>query len=130
MAARVGAALMADENWPDIALVSNAVRAEETWTVARESFPKCPVEFRLELYNAGPETVLAAARARAEATVLVIGHNPGLQALALDLLRQQGTSAALAARVEARFPPATAATFSFDADGRPELERLLMGTVG
>ena len=61
---------------------------------------------------------------------MVIGHNPGLQTLVLDLLRRQGASAALIARVESRFPPATSAVFSFDDDERPTLDSLLMGGAG
>ena len=57
---------------------------------------------------------------------MIVGHNPSIQGLALDLLARQGAPASLVARVEARFPPATAAVFSFH-DDRTELHTLLMG---
>ncbi len=129
-AARAGAALAAAGAAPDLALVSTARRTSETWTAAREAFPASAFEIKPELYNAEAGAILALAKARPEHTVMVIGHNPGLQALAISLLKAQGASAALIARVESRFPPATAAVFSFDPEGRPELDALIMGPVG
>ena len=73
----------------------------------------------------GASVFFASVSAQAD-TVMIVGHNPSLQGLALDLLARQGAAASLVARVEARFPPATAAVFSFH-DGRPELDALLMG---
>jgi phosphohistidine phosphatase len=128
-AARIAATLAASGVAPDIALVSNARRTTETWTAARASFADARAEVLPALYNASPESILALARARSEASVMVVGHNPGLQTLCLDLLKLQGAPAAQIARVEARFPPATAAVFSFE-DGRPVFESLLMGGNG
>jgi phosphohistidine phosphatase len=111
---------------PDIALVSTAKRTRQTWAEAKAQFSLSTELFKSEIYNASPAALLTLARDAQADTVMIVGHNPSLQGLALDLLARQGAAASLVARVEARFPPATAAVFSFH-DGRPELDALLMG---
>jgi len=125
-AARTAQALTAANAVPDIALVSTAKRTRETWSEAKAQFPLSTDVFKPEIYNTNPEGLLALARECPADTVMIVGHNPSLQGLALDLLARQGAPASLVARVEARFPPATAAVFSFH-DDRPELDALLMG---
>jgi phosphohistidine phosphatase len=122
---RAAKALAAAKAIPDLALVSAARRTRETWQAAQPSFPLSKVLFKSEIYNADVSALLAMAAESDARTVMIVGHNPAIQGLALDLLARQGADAALTARVEARFPPATAAVFSFD-DGQPELEALLM----
>jgi phosphohistidine phosphatase len=129
-ASRIAATLAAAGMIPDIALVSNARRTTETWACARPEFPLARMEVIPDLYNASAEAILKHAAARPEAAVMVVGHNPGLQGLALDLLRLQGASPVQIARLEARFPPATAAVFSFEDDDRPVFESVLMGGTG
>jgi phosphohistidine phosphatase len=124
--ARTAKALALAMAIPDIALVSTAKRTRQTWAEAKAQFSLSDELFKTEIYNAGPPTLLALARDSQADTVMIVGHNPSLQGLALDLLSRQGAAASLVARVEARFPPATAAVFSFH-DGRPELDALLMG---
>lgn len=111
---------------PDVALVSTAKRTRQTWDEAKAQFSLSTEVFKPEIYNAGPAALLALARDCQADTVMIVGHNPSLQGLALDLLARQGAAASLVARVEARFPPATATVFSFH-DGHPELDALLMG---
>lgn len=110
---------------PDLALVSAAVRTRETWQIAKASFPSSQEEIRPELYNAGMSTLMAAAQEAEADTVMIVGHNPGIQGLALDLLARQDADKATVARLEARFPPATAVVFRFE-NGKPEIETLLM----
>lgn len=129
-AARAAQSLAAAGVTPNFALVSDAVRARETWQAIQKTLSVSAFEIKHELYNAPPDTLLKSAQARQEHTVLVVAHNPGLQSLTLDLLSEMDASAALTARVESRFPPATVAVFSFDGDGRPSLDELLMGPVG
>ena len=124
--ARTATALAAAQSIPDIALVSTAKRTRETWAEAKAQFPLSTDVFKSEIYNANPTSLLALARECEADTVMIVGHNPSLQGLALDLLARQGAPASLIARVEARFPPATAAVFSFH-DDRPELDALLLG---
>src|SRR3990167_6932834 len=55
---------------------------------------------------------------------MVVGHNPGMHALTIGLLREAGSGSALIARAESRFPTATVAAFTFDAAGRPSYDGL------
>lgn len=111
---------------PDLALVSAAARTRETWAAAQPSFPEARVDFRRELYLASEGAIwaLAEEEGRDAATVMVVGHNPGLQYLALILAREGDESAALAARIEARFATASVAVFSFGDSGKPACEGL------
>lgn len=122
---RTANALAAAGAAPDLVLLSASVRTRETWQVAKASFPPSREEVMPELYNAGMATLMAVANEAEADTVMIVGHNPGMQGLALDLLARQGADKATVARLEARFPPATAVVFRFE-DGKPELETLLM----
>ena len=111
---------------PDLVLVSPAVRARETWTLASPAFPPARVEIRDGLYDATPEDVadeLTKGVAAAD-TVMVVGHNPSLHELAISLLEDGWAEPSDIERVSAGFPTATAATFRFDGAGRACLEAL------
>lgn len=111
---------------PDLALVSPAARARETWDEAKVAFPGARVQFRQGLYDATAEEVAAEIEAGAgtAATVMVIGHNPGLQELAVNLVLDNAGSAADVDRLSAAFPTAAAAVFGVDEAGRSQLEAL------
>ena len=73
---------------PDLALVSPAIRAQETWTLAADHFAKPPKAADEErIYNAGADKLMAligtTGRAR---TLLLVGHNPGFHDLAVELV--------------------------------------------
>ena len=72
---------------PDVALVSPAARTRDTWAAAEAAFPRAKVLFDGDLYNSDSGGVRQAAEAagRTAGTVLVIGHNPGLQELTVRL---------------------------------------------
>jgi len=57
---------------------------------------------------------------------MVIGHNPGLHELAVELLVDASASAAEIERVAARFPTATAAVFDIDESGRARLDTVFL----
>jgi phosphohistidine phosphatase len=120
-------ALLADAGLaPDLALVSSARRARETWTAAAPAFGEVRVLTRQALYNASPEAILGEVKefeGEAE-TLMVVGHNPGLQELAVGLVAQAGGSAGDIRRLAKDFPTATAAVFSCDEAGRFALEAL------
>jgi len=59
-------------------------------------------------------------------TVIVIGHNPGLHELAVELLIEGAASAAEIERVAARFPTATAAALLIDEAGRASFDGLFL----
>lgn len=112
---------------PVLAIVSDARRARETWEAAAPAFPGAEVRFDRDLYNAPTHVLMAAAKAGlTEAdVVMLIGHNPGLHGLALDLARHDGAGQALAAG----FPTGAAAVFAL-VDGRASFERLIRGDSG
>ncbi|MEZ4319042.1 MAG: histidine phosphatase family protein [Myxococcota bacterium] len=65
---------------PELALVSDSARTEETWAwMSAELDPVPPFELRSELYHGTITEIRAAIRARVtgQSTVLVLGHNPG-----------------------------------------------------
>jgi phosphohistidine phosphatase len=74
---------------PDLVVVSPAERAEETWTLVAPAFAKAPrVVSDERIYNASPAglmEVIAEAR-KAHLLVLIVGHNPGLHDLAVQLI--------------------------------------------
>ncbi len=78
---------------PDIAVVSPARRAQETWTLAAGAFAKPPPAVSEErIYNATAGALVAVivgapivSMPRAN-TLLLVGHNPGLQELAVQLI--------------------------------------------
>jgi phosphohistidine phosphatase len=126
-AARIGDRLARAGMAPDIALVSSAARALQTWNCVRDVFPDATVEIDEELYNATAEELeaeLGLVAGRAD-TVMIVGHNPGLQELAIALLEQSDASHAAIEGVSSGFPTATAAVFRIDETGRASVERLL-----
>ncbi|WP_158240651.1 SixA phosphatase family protein [Telmatospirillum siberiense] len=72
---------------PDIVLCSPAKRTRQTLDALRASFHDVPVTCDRRLYDAAPMTLhaLLAELPRRCLSVLLIGHNPGLQQLALAL---------------------------------------------
>ena len=73
---------------PDLVLVSPAARAEETWALVAGALGKEPRVVRDErMYNAGPEQLVGVIRDTREArSLLLVGHNPGFQELAVRLI--------------------------------------------
>lgn len=101
---------------PDRVYVSSALRTRGTWDVARDAFPGAQPEVLDGLYMADVETlldVLDAAPAEAP-SVMIIGHNPGLQELALQLAIDAAAAPAHINRLGEGFPTATAAVFRMD----------------
>jgi len=111
---------------PDLALVSPARRTTETWISAREAFPTAKVELRRDLYDATPEAIQDAIAEVADRcdTLIVVGHNPGLQEVAVELLLD--ASAAESEQVADRFPTATAAVYAIDPVGHARLDGLYL----
>ncbi|WP_340645954.1 histidine phosphatase family protein [Phenylobacterium sp.] len=111
---------------PDVVLVSAAARTRDSWEAVSKAFPKAQVRFEDSLYLAEPERVRALVKAAgaACATVMVVGHNPGLQDLTVQMLRAGGAPPALIAKAQNGFPTAAAAVFLFDHAGRPSYDGL------
>ncbi len=73
---------------PDLALVSPATRAQETWTLVAGCFAKAPrTAIDERIYNANPEKLIGViGETRKAHTLVVVGHNPGLHDLARRLI--------------------------------------------
>ena len=114
----IGVALAKDGLAPSLALVSASQRTVETWEAMQGSFPKARVQVLRNLYNAAPMEILDALEGVTAATVLVVGHNPGIHELGVGLLKEGGAGSAVLGKVASRFPTATAVAFVVDANGR------------
>ena len=82
-----------------------------------------PVTYEDRLYNAEVETIMAILREAnpSERTLLVIGHNPGLEDLIFDLVPDDGTNP-LREEVEVKFPTATFAVMELAIERWADLE--------
>ncbi|MCX5264411.1 histidine phosphatase family protein [Streptomyces sp. NBC_00199] len=101
---------------PDLALCSTAVRARGTWELASAQWDApAPVRLDPRLYGADVPELLDIVRATpAEiGTLLLVGHNPGLEELVLDLAGD-GEPAALDA-VRLKFPTSALAVLTWHA---------------
>jgi phosphohistidine phosphatase len=73
---------------PDLALVSPAKRAQETWTLMAPAFVTAPRLVNEErIYDATTETLFKIiSETRGAHSLLVVGHNPGLHDAAVQLI--------------------------------------------
>ncbi|MGL5736608.1 MAG: SixA phosphatase family protein [Beijerinckiaceae bacterium] len=101
----MGQYLAQERSVPDLALVSSARRTQETWALFAAELPEA-VAKRDEpgVYNARPDALLNLVReAPASArTLMIVGHNPGMQELAI-LLTGHGDRYAFA-RLSGKYP--------------------------
>ncbi|MEM9494627.1 MAG: histidine phosphatase family protein [Pseudomonadota bacterium] len=112
----IGAALHADWGAPDQILCSVAERTRETCSRVCATFKTTPpVKFIDRLYLASPAEIMAeVARTPDDLNhLLVIGHNPGLEMIALELAKQSNEPDAT--RMRTKFPTAGLAQFEIDA---------------
>lgn len=111
---------------PQVALVSPAARAKGTWEAAQPAFPNAETRFLDHLYHADSETIRRAAEEAGETatTVIMVGHNPGMQELTIRLLQEGGAPSGLIGKAQRNFPTAAAAVFLIDANGRPHFDGL------
>lgn len=111
------AAWLREAKWrPDAVLCSSAARTRETCDRLREALGDPDLHFERELYLAPAAGILHRLRHQDDhvRSVLVIGHNPGLQELAVML--SAGGEAAERARIGQEFPTAALARFAIDAE--------------
>jgi phosphohistidine phosphatase len=81
----VGRWLAAHDDLPEVALVSSAVRAQETFALLNAELARpIPLVVSEEVYGAGTGSLLDLVRALGEdlGSVMIIGHNPGIGMLA------------------------------------------------
>ena len=94
--------LRANEPAIDGVLCSTATRARQTLANTKID---APVRYSGRLYDATPGTMINEINATADtvATLLVIGHEPTMSALALGLAGAEGTDTAAVERISAKF---------------------------
>jgi phosphohistidine phosphatase len=88
-AATIGAYMASHALVPDRVMTSPAARTQETWKFAAPAFRPAPAVTPVErLYDATPHYILGVIRAAplAARSLLILGHNPGLHAVALLLV--------------------------------------------
>ncbi|MFB9949777.1 histidine phosphatase family protein [Rhizobium puerariae] len=118
---------------PDLGLVSPARRTQETWALVRDKLPgRVDVRDHAGLYEASGAQILDVL-AEVEAAcrnLLIIGHNPGLQELAL-LLSDTG-NADTRQKIAEKYPTAGLVVIDFDTadwqgvgEGSGRLERFV-----
>ncbi|HEY5835250.1 SixA phosphatase family protein [Streptomyces sp.] len=99
---------------PDLALCSTAARTRETWKLVAHEMPQRPrTVYEERLYEAGLGDLIALLAETPDEidSLLVIGHNPGMHALA-DALAGSADKEALA-RMSRGFPTAAFAVVTF-----------------
>src|ERR1700690_3009785 len=107
--------------FPDLVLVSHAVRAHQTWEIAweamKELVPEPQAELMAELYGADVSQLLETARDASPADpkrLMIVGHNPGRHELGLALAGS-GDSAGRKALTD-NLPASGLAVFAFEID--------------
>jgi phosphohistidine phosphatase len=111
----MGAYLASAGLQPDLALVSSARRTQETWALVEPALKEpCFARTVPSIYEAEPQAILAAIHDVPDEseTLLVIGHNPGFEELAV-LLAPQGEADALG-RLRTKYPTSGLAAIAFD----------------
>ncbi|MFJ9077829.1 SixA phosphatase family protein [Streptomyces sp. NPDC102278] len=99
----------------DLALCSTAARTRETWKLAVQELPHRPkTTYEERLYEASPGELIALLNETPDdiADLLVIGHNPGMHALA-DALSGSAQGDALSRMHRSAFPTSALAVVSF-----------------
>ena len=103
---------------PDLVVCSAARRAQETWELMAPVLgADVPVDARPELHHASPGRMLDALRGAPDdaSTALLIGHSPGIEALALGLCGA-GSKQGAFDQMCAKFPTAALAVIGFEAE--------------
>ena len=104
---------------PDLVLCSSAVRAIQTLDGVREGLPPgARVEIEAGLYAAGAAALLERLRSVPEevGSVMLVGHNPGIEDLAAELIGGGDPGARTA--LETKYPTGGVATLAFEGTWR------------
>ncbi|MDX6364338.1 MAG: phosphohistidine phosphatase [Streptomyces sp.] len=107
---------------PDLALCSTALRARQTWELAAGQWgTPPPVRFEPRLYAAGVPDLLDAVHTVPDPvrTLLLIGHNPGLEELVLELAGDSLDDTLEVART--KFPTSAVAVLAWHGNGWRDL---------
>lgn len=117
-APKIGRALAGHTHAPDCILCSTAVRTRQTLALVLKELPESAnplVRYEDSLYHALPEVLLEHIQTRAGLArhLMLVGHNPGLEFLAAQLVKS-GSSDDIEAMAK-KFPTAAFARFTFEA---------------
>ncbi len=115
--AEIGRWLMLHNYRPDLALVSTAVRTQETWKLLHAVLPSTRVKHLPALYGADTSELLSTVHSATTVDphcLLILAHNPGLHELALALIAS-GDAAGRRA-LAANLPTAGVAVIDFKTD--------------
>lgn len=126
-AALMGRVLREKGYLPDLVLCSSAKRTVETWEHAAPALGAAPkVCFLDELYDAPEKSLLKTIRGVKESAsaLMYIGHNPGLENLARQLVHEPQDSAEKRriAAMAKKFPTSAVAVIDFDADAWGDID--------
>ena len=91
---RMGRYLAEEGIVPDLALVSPARRTQETWSLAKGPLGEVPMRSEPRIYDASPDRLLSVIREVEPevGTLLLVGHNPGLEELLRLVVRRENPS--------------------------------------
>ncbi len=103
---------------PDLALVSTAFRAAQTWEEANWCFPDCPSRLTRTLYLASPDVYLETAQAVNKSSVLIVAHDPGLHELARWFTKGLKGISSEVDQMRSELPTSGIAWFVADANAR------------
>jgi len=113
-AKHLGRQLAKQRALPGFAIFSTAKRAAETFLcLEKGAETEIPASGEDWLYHATPHDIMQHLKHLPEEadSVLIVGHNPALHTLAVELAGNQP----LAASISSSFPPCTLTVFEFDA---------------
>ncbi|EJJ25169.1 phosphohistidine phosphatase SixA [Rhizobium sp. CF142] len=107
--------------FPDLALVSPARRAQETWRLVRDALPKTVSEREADIYEVSGERILDLIRTVDPGirTLLIVGHNPGIESAATLIIT--GGKADAVGRMREKFPTTALAIIDLDFEGWDEI---------
>jgi phosphohistidine phosphatase len=109
---------------PDLALVSTATRTRQTWNLVHDQLDAdVATTYSDDLYESGLAGALGLLRSLPDtaSTVLVVGHNPTTESLALFL--EDGTGvAADRSRMAGKYPTGAIAVLHLQVDGWGDLD--------
>ncbi len=115
-APRMGAYIARHLPKPNWIVCSTAVRTRQTLALIQKQIGIADdvIQFEPDIYEAPPARILSCIRALSDQveTVLIIGHNPGLQAIAMQLTGSGEPE--LTEKMTMKFPTAAVAALSFD----------------
>lgn len=112
-AAAVGEQIRTTGPEPELVITSSALRTRQT---AEALGLNAPIEVEPRIYNAGSDTIVQLLHEMADdpAVVLVVGHAPGIPALAHDLADPETSAHAALAAIDQGYPTATLCRLEFD----------------